>query len=259
MTHHSGTLAGLVSRIQSVNPWGSFPTTSYLDAQAILLWMRLGVFDEAISLLQKPNEYVPRWQIEAVVKDEVLHRATTSGWFTATEVEARLDHPNIYLNPPAPKGSAHDRQTAFLRRQIADEELIRNTNAPQEQRRHLGEADTITVISRVDPGSVFVTGDVGAFEVARRTAGVVPIRGLAFVAAVVANGSVSFEELWRRICYTRICLEKQRTACHSQLSCPRLSVATALPGVLSERFANGGFLAGEMASDFEELLAGVIR
>lgn len=257
MTHHSGTLAELVSRIRSANPWDSFPPTSYLDTQAILLWMRLGVFDEAIELLEKPNEHAKRWQIEAEVRREVYGTAIGGRWFTESQVAGSLEHPNIHLNPPAPRDSAHTESVAHLRRWIADEELKRNSSAPQSQRRHLGEADTITVIARVDQGSVFVTGDVGAFEVARWTDGVVPVRGLALVAGVIAAGTVTFDQIWQRLCDTRACLASQKPGCHAQLTCPHLSVASANSGVLSRKFSNGGVLAGEMVNDFEELATGL--
>ena len=80
MPHHDQRTSQLHNVI-SADPCSHFPQTTYLDANVVLDWLRLELFNDVIDLLEQNDPRVPRWQIEAAVANEIRKVATHRGWF----------------------------------------------------------------------------------------------------------------------------------------------------------------------------------
>ncbi len=235
VTHHSRLHQIIVDECARRDVLELLPHRVYLDTDAALDWVRLGVFNAFIGLVSQEDPRQPRWEVEEVIKYEMLQVGVRRRrWLTEEELKALLDHPNIWVEPgPGPNEPAA-LDIARVRKEIEDAELERNPAAETGGSKHMGEATIISTMRRSDAGALMVTGDRAAFETAARN-GLRVSKQWAIAAVGISQGTPASDDLWRSLCSTRPCDRAWRSDCHSNLRCDRLTEESAADGVTDWR------------------------
>jgi hypothetical protein len=250
------------SKIQAGDPWGRLSSTVYLDAQAVVLWFRLGVFEKVMAMLPT-SARVPRFQIQDTPYQEAVRvLARSYQEFSRQEIGEHLrNKDNLHVDDALDSASQVWPRVLQIQQQVKIQEMGRtgmrfDDNQVGAARKHLGEAETLAVIEALDPHSAFVTGDRDAFAVASDRGYAVPVRPLAFLAGVIGD-MAAVSDMWEFVCEGRGCSDSApvRQECQERLACTHLTPEAAARGVLSDPITEARHILTWGVRDLDDLLS----
>ena len=209
-------LQGIQARISADDPFNRLPPVTFVDAQAVVLWWLLDVFDEVMKIVPA-TKYVPAFRIQDVAYNETIGVLAGKYGESRTGVESKLRGcSNLRIDDPLMRSSTAYLRAAELRRQLCV--LAGEDPGKVKPNRHLGEAEILAVIEQGYPGAYIVTGDGGAVRAAHLI-GVKPVDPFSFVAAVTPT-VVELTEVWQAICERRACVSAAGArTCQTTLTC----------------------------------------
>jgi len=232
-------LSSLASLVTSEDPYNRITGRIYIDAQAVIEWMRLGIFEKALEVVPPMKNQHERFHICGVAFAESVRKLQSLFPDHAAQIGAHLqEQPNLYVDTPLLHGTSVFHRALELQAQMFI--LEGQGEPPKGSRKHLGEAETLAVIEQLDPKSMFVTADRDAIKVAHdRDIGVV-VRPLAFAAGAITSDD-DLRDLWEFICTERDCrnLGKPHDSCLASLVCTDLSDEAATRGPLNGKVVTG--------------------
>lgn len=189
--------------VKTEMPFQRLTGTVYLDAQAVIQWIRLNVFEEVLDLLPIGSNYLRRFRMQDAPYNEtlgVLVKKFNLGSYA--KVAAYLkSHPNLQIDRPLEASSPVGQRALALRQQMC---IQVGEDPAVNVKGHLGEAETLAMIDHHEPGAVFVTADKGAVAVAKDTGAAHIVRPSAFIAGTLKSRD-EVTELWKHTCLARLC------------------------------------------------------
>lgn len=197
-------LAALDNFVTAEDPFNRLTGRVFLDAQAVIEWVRLGILERVLRLLPQVDDE-PRFQIQDRAFNEVA--GVLSGRFNAGSRQEVKDHlkslGNLRVDDPVPSSSTLGARVT----QLQDRIFVEAAEDPDEhpRRRHLGEAETLAVMELIAPGAVFVTADKDGIAVARSAGIGQPVIPFAFTAGVITTME-DVVEFWKFTCSGRRCV-----------------------------------------------------
>ncbi|MCH7583688.1 MAG: hypothetical protein IH941_00845 [Acidobacteria bacterium] len=250
-------LATLGAYLAAEDPFGRLSGKVFVDAQAAIQWVRLGIFEKVLRLLPKIDNQ-PRFQMQdAAFNEAVTVLARKFGAGSRDEVGDHLRGcSNLYVDEPIPASSSLGAAVTDVQERVFLEAGEDPDDWPPS--RHLGEAETLAVMRLFAPDAVFVTADKDAIAVAKSAGIGHPVRPFAFAAGVVRSME-DVTEFWGFACYGRACISPGawHEACVEALECTDFHDA-----VIDRSPINPGILKAEnalrwMHEDVRELVAAV--
>lgn len=212
-------LAALEAYLDAEDPFNRLSGRVFVDAQAAIQWIRLGVFEKVLGLLPS-DDGSPRFQLQDAAFNETAN--VLSSKFNAgsrDEVKDRLrGFTNLAVDDPIPSSTPLGEDVQSFQDRVFLEAGEDPDDWPQS--RHLGEAEALAVMRLFAPGSVFTTADKDAITVARSAGIANPVRPFAFTAGVMRSME-AVSEFWGFACYGRECVSpgKWHDPCVEALEC----------------------------------------
>ena len=197
-------LAALDSYVSANDPFGRLTGEVFVDAQAAIQWVRLGILEEVLGLVPMVNNQ-PRFRMQdAALKETVGVLSGRFGAGTRAQVRAHLGgYLNLYLDDPIPASSSLGAEVTDIQERVFLE--AGENPADWSPSRHLGEAEALAVIRLFARGAILVTADKDAAAVAGSAGIGRPIKPLAFAAGLMHSVD-DLKSLWGYICYGRECV-----------------------------------------------------
>lgn len=221
------------------------PGDIFLDAVTIDTWMRTHLCDQILANYEAAGGQA---FVEATVVDESTRHLPQTGRQIVTGTLARRGVQTVDLDAQDPELMLMAVRWA---REMTDRQIAAGTRQRRIPSANLGEAASITYILAHDPYAVFVTADQEAIKVARQ-AGVDVTTPGAFLAAEIATGGLTVEQLWSEVCESRDCGLDQRT-CKQKGECPDLAEPAVEAGVMGWVAENRARLERTINTDLAEL------
>lgn len=158
-------LSALANLITAEDPYNRIDGRIYIDAQAVIEWMRLGILEKVLDVVPPIDGQHERFQICGVAFAESVRKLQSLFPNHATQIEAHMEEQsNLYVDAPLLLGTDVFNRALELQAQMFI--LEGKSEPPKGSRKHLGEAETLAVVERLDPESMFVTADKDAIRVA---------------------------------------------------------------------------------------------
>lgn len=197
-------VATLDSYVSTHDPFGRLQGEVFVDAQAAILWVQLGILEEVLGLVPMVNNQ-PRFRMQdAALRETVGVLSGRFGAGTRAEVRAHFsDYPNLYLDEPIPASSSLGAEVTDVQERVFLEAGEQPSDWPPS--RHLGEAEALAFMRLFARGAIFVTADKDAAAVAVSAGIGRPIKPLAFAAGLMHSVD-DLKNLWGYICYARECV-----------------------------------------------------
>lgn len=234
MPQVNARLQQISALIHTETPFQRLTGTVYLDAQAVIQWIRLAVFEEVLDLLPVGTNYLRRFRIQDAVYREtvgVLVKRFEVGTFQ--EVKNYLQgHVNLQIDGAFTAHSVLGKRARALQLQIA---IQAGEDPSTIGKRHRGEAETLAIIENHQPDSIFVTADKDAITVARDAGIGHIVRPSAFTAGVLKTRD-DVVHLWTYTCLARRCVfeDDYNLDCVDALECSSMTIESADRSPVSE-------------------------
>lgn len=236
-------LAAISETVASEQPWSRLPRRVFLDAQAIVQWARFDILEEVVACFPSVDAS-PRFQVQDAASREAAGRLVS---LYGGDRELYLEHlrhgiPNLWVDGPTPAETSLRGRELSIQQAIAIREFARTgvDRRKSHPKRHLGEAEILAYIERVEQGSAFVSGDRDARDYAKDLGVAVAIHPMALAMGVIDTVD-KLTQVWKSECDYRECsvAASDRQACQAHLECPSLSTEAADRGELDHRFDRG--------------------
>lgn len=233
MPEVNARIAQIGALLASETPFERLTGTVYLDAQAVIQWIRLNVFEEILELLPIGTNYLRRFRIQDAAYNEILGVLVRKlGIGSYPEVATYLkSHPNLQVDGPLESASPVGKRALALQLQMC---IQAREDPAQVGNRHLGEAETLAIIEHYERGAIFVTADKGAITVARDTGVAHIVRPSAFTGGVMRTRD-DVIGVWKHTCLARRCVfdDDWNLDCVDVLECNDLSEESAARSPIS--------------------------
>lgn len=220
-------LKGIRTLLAAETPFDRLTGTVYIDAQATIQWLRLGVFEKVLDLLPIGDEYLPRFRLQDAASNEAV--GVLAGKYQLATHDELREHlrkqPNLLVDGPLEATSPVGIRALALQHQLC---IQAGEDPATPGKKHLGEAETLAMIEHHAPGSLFVTADTGAIAVARDIGKAHIVRPLAFAGGVVTTRD-QVVEMWAFTCRARMCVfaDAWNEACVEAFECTSPDSAAA--------------------------------